>query len=147
MDLITKTFGELTTEELFSIYKLRSAVFVLEQQSPYQDVDDADMKALHMWIQDDGHMLAYLRVLPKGTVLDEVSIGRVIAVQRSKGYGSLIMKKGIETAISRFGADIIKIEAQVQAKSFYEKFGFIQSSEEFIDAGVPHIEMTLHIHI
>ena len=68
MNLFVKAFDELTTEELFEIYKLRSAVFVVEQQCVYQDIDDLDKVALHLWLEEDGNILSYLRILPPGTV-------------------------------------------------------------------------------
>lgn len=141
MELIVKRFDELTTRELFEIYKLRVNVFVVEQQSPYQEVDDADQAAYHMWYRDESGIAAYLRVLPPGTTFENVSIGRVIAAQRSAGLGAAIMREGIALARSVFRAESITIEAQTQARGFYEKLGFVQISEEFLDAGVPHIKM------
>lgn len=87
MELFVKTLQELTPEELFEIYKLRVSVFVVEQKCPYQEVDDADKVAYHVWMKDEDGIQAYLRVLPKGATFDECSIGRVIAVKRRCGLG------------------------------------------------------------
>lgn len=142
MELTEKHFSELTTEELFDIYKLRVSVFVVEQSCPYQEVDSADKTAYHIWLKEDGELLAYLRVLPRGAVREEVSLGRVIAVRRRCGLGSRILAAGIRTAVERFGADCIVIEAQTYARGLYEKAGFVQTSEEFLEDGIPHIQMT-----
>lgn len=142
MELTGKHFSELTTEELFDIYKLRVSVFVVEQSCPYQEVDSADKTAYHIWFKEDGELLAYLRVLPRGVVREEVSLGRVIAVRRRCGLGSRILAAGIRTAVERFGADCIVIEAQTYARGLYEKAGFVQTSEEFLEDGIPHIQMT-----
>ncbi len=142
MELTGKHFSELTTEELFDIYKLRVSVFVVEQSCPYQEVDSADKTAYHIWLKEDGELLAYLRVLPRGVVREEVSLGRVIAVRRRCGLGSRILAAGIRTAVERFGADCIVIEAQTYARGLYEKAGFVQTSEEFLEDGIPHIQMT-----
>lgn len=146
MECIVKHFQELTTEELFLIYKLRVSVFVVEQQCPYQEVDDFDRLAYHVFFRDQEGLQAYLRVLPRGTVFPEVSIGRVISVHRRQGIGSQLLDKGIETARDKFGAGTILIEAQTYAKPFYERAGFIQTSDEFLEDGIPHIQMRLDIH-
>ncbi len=145
MELTVKHFGELTTDELFDIYKLRMAVFVVEQSCPYQEIDDADKQAYHVWLHDESGILAYLRVLPAGVLHEEVSIGRVIAVKRRCGLGTRILNEGIKTAKEKLGADIITVEAQTYAKSFYENVGFVRISDEFLEDGIPHIKMRLDI--
>ena len=145
MNLVVKSFRELTAEELFEIYKLRCAVFVVEQQCVYQDIDDLDKEALHLWLEEDGQIMAYLRVMPQGVVFEEAAIGRVIAVKRRVGYGSRILKEGIRIAKECFGADAIRLEAQTYAKSLYEKEGFVQTSDEFMGDGIPHVQMLLTI--
>ena len=82
MKLVTKTFDELTTAELYEIYKLRISVFVVEQNCPYQEIDDADKAAIHLWLQDETGIQAYARALPPGATFPEASIGRVIAAKR-----------------------------------------------------------------
>lgn len=144
MELVVKEFDELGLHEYHELLKLRCSVFVVEQQSPYQEVDDADKESLHLYFRDDeGNLAAYARVLPAGVTHDTPSIGRVIAVQRGTGIGARIMQEAIRVAKERVGAEVITIEAQVQAKGFYEKLGFVQTSDEFDDGGIPHIEMKL----
>ena len=146
MELVVKHFRDLTAAELFEIYKLRVSVFVVEQNCPYQEVDEADLDAYHLYLKDDTGIQAYLRVLPKGATHDEVSIGRVIAVKRRCGLGTRIVQAGINTAESVFHAERIDIDAQTYARSLYEKIGFIQSGEPFLEDGIPHIPMTYTFH-
>ena len=141
MEQKIKHFSELSAEELYEIYKLRVSVFVVEQQCPYQEVDDADRVAYHLWLQEEGKIVAYARVLPQGAVFPEVSIGRVIAVKRRCGLGSRIVAAALEAAQEKFGAEVVTIEAQTYAKSLYEKAGFCQTSAEFLEDGIPHILM------
>ena len=141
MNLFVKAFDELTAEELFEIYKLRSAVFVVEQQCIYQDIDDLDKIALHLWLEEDGNILSYLRILPPGTVRGEAAIGRVLSVVRRKGYATMLLKEAIRVIRERFGTDAVYLEAQTYAKELYEKLGFRQISEEFLEDGIPHIKM------
>ena len=145
MELIVKHFSQLSAKELFALYKLRVSVFVVEQQCPYQEVDDADCAAYHLWLQDEDGIEAYARVLPQGTLFPTAAIGRVIAVKRRCGLGSKILEAAIRTAEEKFHADAITIEAQVYARFLYEKHGFKQTSEEFSEDGIAHIQMQLKL--
>ena len=143
----SKAFSELSAEELFEIYKLRISVVVVEQKCPYQEVDDADRAAYHLWLKDEDGIEAYARVLPRGVTFPTEAIGRVIAVKRRCGLGSKILEAAIHTAKTELQADTITIEAQVYARSLYEKHGFRQTSEEFLEDGIPHILMQLALQI
>ena len=146
MELIVKHFDELTARELYAILALRDKVFVVEQECIYQEADGKDSRAYHVWLEEGGEMIAYLRVLEAGVSFDEVSIGRVIAVKRRQGYGSRIVAEGIRVAREKYGAKAIRIEAQTYARGLYEKLGFKQTTEEFLDDGIPHIGMLLEIN-
>lgn len=145
MDFSLKKFHELTVDELFEIVKLRVSVFVVEQRCPYQEVDDFDKPSLHLCAREDGKLVAYLRILPGGTAFDEVSLGRVISVKRRCGIGSMLVSEGIKAAKERFGAGPIVIEAQTYARALYEKQGFVQVSDVFLEDGIPHIKMRLSV--
>lgn len=145
MELVVKHFSELSVKELFEIYKLRVSVFVVEQKCPYQEVDDADLAAYHLWLKDENGIEAYARVLPQGVAFQTAAIGRVIAVKRRRGLGNKIVEAAINVAKEKLHADIITIEAQVYARSLYEKCGFRQTSEEFLEDGIPHIQMQLNL--
>ena len=145
MKLVVKHFSELSAEELFEIYKLRVSVFVVEQTCPYQEVDDFDRKAYHIWLQDESGIQAYARVLPQGIAFEDAGIGRVIAVKRRAGLGTQIVQAAIDTAASKLGAERVTLEAQVYARGLYDKLGFVQTSEEFLEDNIPHIQMQLTI--
>ncbi len=141
MELIVKHFSQLTRDELFAIYKLRVAVFIVEQQCAYPEVDEHDPAAYHLWLQDGEGIQAYLRLLPPGATFPTASIGRVIAVKRRQGLGGRIVAEGVRAAQELLGVDAITIEAQTYARGLYEQAGFVQSSEEFLEDGIPHIQM------
>jgi len=140
-----KSFLELTVEELYELLRVRSEVFVVEQDCVYQDLDNDDQKSIHLWLTVVDKVVALARVCPAGTHMQEVSIGRVITTERGKGYGKHIMLHAIEAAKEHFDAKQIDIEAQEYAKGFYESVGFKQSSETFMLDGIPHIKMTLNL--
>ena len=142
LTLHKKTFRELTVDELYELLRIRSEVFVVEQDCVYQDMDGDDQASVHLWLSDGDKVVAICRVCPAGTHMEEVSVGRVITTERNKGYGKRIMLEGIKAAREHFGAERIDIEAQEYARGFYEQVGFRQSSEPFILDGIPHIRMT-----
>lgn len=141
MYLQIKRFHELTTDELYAILKLRVDVFVVEQRCPYGEIDGLDQNALHVWLQDEKGIEAYVRVLDKGVKSEHAAIGRVIAVKRRMGLGTKIVQAGLDAAREYYGADAVYIEAQTYARSLYEKLGFRQISGEFPEDGIPHIQM------
>lgn len=145
MELTVKHFSQLSAEELFEIYRLRVSVFIVEQRCPYQDVDDADRTAYHLWLRDENGIAAYARLLPPGVTFPTATIGRVIAVRRRCGLGTRIVDAAINAAREKLSADVITIEAQVYARSLYEKAGFVQTSEEFLEDGIPHVQMQLRL--
>ena len=141
METVVKKFNELTLDELYEILRIRAEVFVVEQNCAYQDLDDIDQEAYHVYLKENGEIIAYLRVIDKDKRLDEVSIGRVISLKRRCGVGSEIMREGILVAQEKFQAKKIKIGAQLYAKPFYEQAGFKQISGEYLEDGIPHIYM------
>lgn len=136
-----KRFDELSTAELYEILKLRNAVFIVEQNCAYQDIDGLDETAYHMWLEDENGIAAYVRLLPPGVRFDDSVIGRVIAVRRRSGVGSQIVRTAQSAVREVFGTVSVAIEAQVYAREFYEKLGFVQQSDEFDEDGIPHILM------
>jgi ElaA protein len=140
-----KSFHELTATELYELLRVRSEVFVVEQDCVYQDMDNDDQQSIHLWMTVADKVVALARVCPAGTHMQGISIGRVITTERGKGYGKKILLYAIDAAVEHFGASCIDIEAQEYAKGFYECVGFKQSSDTFILDGIPHIRMTLKI--
>lgn len=143
MEITVKNFIELTTEEIYEILRLRSEVFVVEQDSVYQDIDGRDNHSVHIFIKNDNGILSYLRVIKPGVMHAAASIGRVLTRKEARGHGlaRALMLKGIDVAKS-MGAGI-EIEAQTYLKEFYESLGFMVCSDEFIYEGRPHISMKM----
>ena len=141
MELYAKRFEELTNSELYEILKLRVNTFVVEQNCPYPELDDKDQAALHVFLRNGDGIQAYLRIMDRGVSSEHVSIGRVVAARRRIGLGSRILEEGMKLAAECFNADKIYLEAQTYARSLYEKHGFRQISEDFLEDGIPHIKM------
>ena len=141
-----KTFDQLTTSELYELLRVRSEVFVVEQDCVYQDVDNNDQTAIHIWLTKGDKTVAMCRICPEGTKLASTSIGRVITTERGKGYGMQIMKIAINTVMERIpDADHLEIEAQLTKQKFYERLGFVATSEPFMMEGLMHLEMKLNL--
>ncbi len=142
MNLYIKHFNELTTTELYRILRARAEIFVVEQDCVYQDLDNKDLNAWHVWFEDEDGVAAYCRVLDKGVSYEgEGSIGRVIAVRRGTGLGYKVMMEGIRVAEEKFGQTSLRISAQQYAQGFYEKFGFVRVSEPYLEDDIPHVQM------
>ena len=139
--VIVQPFDELSACELYEILKGRAAVFVVEQEICYQDMDDIDFRATHVALWIDDQIVAYSRVY-KDEEPDTWHIGRVLTIQRNKGYGLQVMKEAIKVA-RRLGAKKVAIEAQSYAVGFYEKVGFQVCSDEFLLDGILHKRMRL----
>lgn len=140
----TKSFSELTTKELFEIYKLRVAVFVVEQKCPYQEVDDDDLTAYHLTFKNDaGELMAYLRLIPEENQT-VVRIGRVIVAQafRKRGLAKQLLQTGLDESI-RLMPNVNKfvLAGQAYLKDFYHSFGFHDVSDVYLEDDIPHIDM------
>lgn len=141
--IITKTFSELSTLQLYGILQLRSEVFVVEQDCVYQDIDDKDQKALHVIGIKNDKVVAYTRIFKPGDYFTEAGIGRVVVAksERAFGYGYQIMEDSIETIRNLFNQISIKISAQLYLKKFYSSLGFQQVGDTYLEDGIPHIAM------
>ena len=143
MEAVIKTFKELSKEELYEILRLRSEVFVVEQDCVYQDVDNKDQKAIHVLGTDHGKLVAYTRVFKPGDYYENTSIGRVVVAknQRKYGYGKKIMQVSLAAIAQRFKKSAIEISAQKYLVKFYSDLGFNPVGEEYMEDGIPHIRM------
>lgn len=142
--IICKKFNELTLEELYEILKLRSEVFVVEQNCIYNDIDGKDLTSSHIMIKENGKIKAYLRALQTGVSYEDASLGRVLVSPdaRGKGYAKAIVIKGVEYILNNFNTTKITIGAQEYLKNFYSKIGFKPISEVYDEDGIPHLDMT-----
>ncbi len=136
-------FDQLTVQQLYAVLQLRSNVFVMEQNCPYQDMDGFDAQAVHVMGWADASLVAYARCFPAGIKFAEASIGRVItsAALRGTGAGPVLMQQAINCAYQHWGAQSIRIGAQAHLNKFYGKLGFIETGAPYIEDGIPHIEM------
>lgn len=143
---VVKKFNELTLYELYEIMQLRNEIFIVEQNCPYQDLDNKDFNATHILVYLDGKLVAYSRIFDVGITFKEASIGRVITHKkvRSSGIGKLLMEKSIETLYELYGKQNIRIGAQYYAIPFYKKFNFVTEGEVYLEDGIKHIEMIKH---
>lgn len=145
MNTIIKSFNELTTTELYEILKSRAAVFGVEFNCAYQDMDDVDYNSLHVFVEEYGKVVAYLRIFANKTEAGTVQMGRVLTTKRGIGLGEKVVKAGIEAARTKMMAKKIYIEARTYTVDFYERFGFKVTSDEFYEVGIPHVSMELEI--
>ena len=143
-----KKFDDLAPHELYSILRLRSEVFVVEQNCVFQDMDNKDQLCYHLMGWQNApdqsmELITYTRLVPPGVSYDFPSIGRVVTspAARGSGMGKLLMEKSIEELENLFGKRPIKIGAQLYLKAFYESLGFKQSSDIYDEDGIDHIEM------
>ena len=138
-----KSFSELSPSALYGILKLRSEVFVVEQQCIFLDMDDKDQESRHVMGRLNDELVATCRILPPGLAYDEPSIGRVVGSPRyrGKGAGIALMENAIQETMRLYGTLPIKIGAQLYLKRFYESFGFVQCSETYMEDDIPHIKM------
>ncbi len=143
MHWILKQFADLTPKELYNILQLRNEVFIVEQNCPYQDLDNKDLYAYHLMGMKEDKLLAYARLLAPGISYSESSIGRVVSSPsaRKTGIGKKLMQESIEQVRNLFHTDTIRIGAQFYLQKFYESFGFIQDGEIYLEDNIPHILM------
>ena len=138
-----KRFEELTTTELYEILRVRAEVFVVEQTCVYQDVDLKDKKAYHLFCENNGEIVAYLRILDKGVSYPEISIGRVLTRETNRRIG--LAREMMQKAILFIKEDLnemqIRISAQLYLKKFYESLGFSVTSDIYLEDDIEHIEM------
>ena len=145
MELVIKRFGELALEELYEILRIRVDVFVVEQACPYPEIDGKDEFSHHLYYRDADGIQAYLRVVDAGVSFEEVSIGRVLSRKRRCGIAGSLLREGIRFAHETLGARAIRSEAQTYARKWDENAGFRQVSGEFLEDGIPHIQMLLNL--
>lgn len=147
MEFVTRDFNELTNTELYKLLQLRVAVFIVEQNCLYQDLDGKDLKSYHMLVFDKEMLIAVTRLVPPGISYEGyASIGRVATHidHRRKGLGRLLMEKSIEECERLFPGYNIKISAQTYLIPFYESLQFEKFGSEYLEDDMPHHAMIRH---
>lgn len=144
MEFVQKTFDELTNRELYEILRAREAVFVVEQNCPYYDIDGLDYPSLHMFYkEEDGSVQACLRIFEKVDEPGTMQIGRLVTVARGVGLGGKILHQAVQWIRENCDASGIYLEAQQYAIGFYAKEGFQVVSDSFLEDGILHVQMRL----
>ena len=140
-----KKFSELRPDELYAILRLRSEVFVVEQNCVFLDMDHKDEVSHHLMGWEENNLAAYARIVPPGISYREFSIGRIVSspIVRRQGIGRVLVSKSIELAYTLHGKGVIRIGAQNYLRGFYESFGFKKASEIYLEDDIEHIEMLL----
>ena len=144
MNTVIKNFSELSTEEIYNILKLRSEVFVVEQNCVYQDIDEKDQKATHLFIEKNNEIIAYTRIFKKGDYYEEnPSIGRVVVSKKERGkkIGKEIMLNSIEFIKKELKGRKIELSAQKYLDKFYKDLDFYSEGEDYLEDGIPHQRM------
>lgn len=145
MDLVFqwKRLDDLSTREMYTIIQAREAVFVVEQECAYQDVDGLDLDSWHLSVLKDGELAAYARVVEPGLKYDEPSIGRVLTLTkfRSLKIGYTLVAEAIRFTEAHYPGAGIRIGAQAHLQKFYGSLGFEPVGEIYDEDGIPHIDM------
>jgi ElaA protein len=144
MNSVIKKFSKLSTEEIYNILKLRSEVFVVEQNCVYQDIDEKDQNATHLFIEKNNEIIAYTRIFKKGDYYEEnPSIGRVVVSkkERGKNLGKEIMLNSIEFIKKELEGRKIELSAQKYLDKFYKDLDFYSEGEDYLEDGIPHQRM------
>jgi ElaA protein len=148
MKTYIKKFEELSVDEIYNILKLRSSVFVVEQNCVYQDLDDKDKQAIHLFMEQDQEIIAYTRIFKKGDYyVNNPSIGRVVVKksQRGKELGKEIMIRSIKYIKENIEEEKIELSAQKYLDKFYNKLGFYRVGEDYLEDGIPHQRMLYNL--
>lgn len=140
----TRQLTEMKPLDLHEMLALRQTVFIVEQYCPYQDADEQDKVALHLMGYQADELVAYARLLPKGSSYqDDISIGRVLisSSARGLGLGKVLMQHAIQECRKLFGSLPIRISAQAYLLEFYKDLGFTSTGKNYLEDGIPHVEM------
>ncbi len=144
MEFIAKAFQELTLSQLYEILRARSQIFMLEQHIICQDMDRVDYDSYHLFLENDGKVVAYLRAFYPENEPDTVCIGRVLSLHHKQGLGTELMKQSLDFIKQNMPCSCVRLHSQQHAVGFYEKFGFVPVSEPFLEEGILHVEMALN---
>lgn len=143
MNWTIKPFKDLELSELYGLLRLRCEIFIVEQVA-YQDVDNLDMQAYHMFAKDEeDEIIAYLRIFPHGIVYNEAAIGRVCVSSQCRGRGiaSEMLDQALGFIENTLKEKAVHISAQRYLTDFYKSKGFVPIGEGYLEDGIPHISM------
>tara|TARA_Y100000768_G_scaffold377387_1_gene350556 strand:+ start:66 stop:509 length:444 start_codon:yes stop_codon:yes gene_type:complete len=141
--IITKTFSELDTEDLYQILRIRSEVFVVEQDCVYQDIDNKDQNAIHLYYKENDQIVGYTRIFKAGDYYENPCIGRVVVSKKNRGndLGKKIMIDSMEYIKQNIKGEKIELSAQKYLDKFYKDLGFYKIGDDYLEDGIPHQRM------
>lgn len=144
MEFKIQSFADLSVYQLQQIYQLRVAVFVVEQNCAYQEVDEIDVNAQHVWLEENGQILAYLRLYQ---LADDLHLGRVLVAPtyRKQGLAKELLGRTLTFIQQQQAPTKMQIAAQSYLLSFYQSFGFQEVSIPYLEDGIEHVDMCLSI--
>ena len=143
-----KSFQELSLEEFHDIIALRIQIFIIEQNCPYQEVDGKDKLAHHLFFKNEtDEIIAITRILPQGISYEEVAIGRVVVHEdyRGTGLGNQLMSDSMKFVRDKYGEVPVRLSAQKHLENYYGNHGFKSTGKEYLEDGIPHVEMLYNI--
>ena len=143
-----KSFQELSLEEFHDIIALRIQIFIIEQNCPYQEVDGKDKLAHHLFFKNEtDEIIAITRILPQGISYEEVAIGRVVVHEdyRGAGLGNQLMSDSMNFVRDKYGEVPVRLSAQKHLENYYGNHGFKSTGKEYLEDGIPHVEMLYNI--
>ncbi|EKY29778.1 GNAT family N-acetyltransferase [Clostridium celatum] len=141
-------FNELSVDDMYEIAKSRFEVFVCEQGiTEEQDFDDKDKECYHIMLKENGRIVAYSRIVPKGLAYEYTSIGRVLVLEshRRKGIAQKMMKFALDFIKNNLDENIVVLSAQEYVKDMYSSVGFKVISEIYNEVNIPHVKMKIEL--
>ena len=133
-------FERLSADKLYELLRFRQSIFVVEQSSPYPDLDGLDQHAWHLLLRFDGALTGYARLIPTPLRIGRVAVA---AEQRQHGLGRTLMEEALSFCHERYPGMPVVLTAQAYLVPFYRSFGFEPTSAPFDDFGVAHVDMSL----
>ena len=138
-----KSFDQLTKHELYELLSFRQSIFIVEQQSWYQDTDGLDEDSQHLLVKDKKELIGYLRLIPPGLKYETSSIGRIAISESFRGnsLGARLVDEGLRKSFEIHFSNASTISAQEYLINFYQKHGFTMQGEIYDEDGIPHVQM------
>ena len=132
-------FDDLDARTAYDVWRLRQQVFVVEQASPYPDLDGRDLEpgTRHLWVGEGGEVVAYLRLLSESDGL--ARIGRVCVAVSARSHG--LARQLVKAAHAEIGDNISILDAQAHLVWWYEALGYEVAGPQFVEDGIPHVPM------
>ena len=136
-------WDELRPDVLYAFLRLRSAIFVVEQDCVFPEMDGRDPRCEHLCGWHGDELVAYLRLVPPAVRTPEVSLGRVVVAQaaRGTGLGRAVMLEGLARCAQRYPGQPVKVSAQQHLEAFYASLGFSRVGAPYDEDGILHVDM------